>query len=186
MPLSAQSVCKRGAFKLESGSSCTNPVSGEGPAIRSIGNLDQDRPFVDVKIGKTGKQALVDTGADICVVSEEFYKVLISQNSLTRAEQSGPRIKCTSASGNEFRNRGEIRLKFEIGRVAYSHPFQILQGLTKPIIIGSDFLQKQKAVIDFHEYTIRMNGQVVQMMKDDERDEEVFLLKTCHKVPLPS
>ena len=121
-------------------------MSTGGPQ-KTIGIMDGIKPFCKAKIGSHDVEVLIDTGADVSVISEFFFKTIDSQ-------QIGRLIK-----GNKFVNRGEAEIKFNLGDIPYKHKFQILKGLTKNDILGSDFLSKNQALIDFYQQTLRIGKQ---------------------------
>ena len=64
--------------------------------------------------------------------------------------------------------------------------FQILKWLSKQVIVGSDFLGKHNALIDFREATIRIGKQVFSKGKGNSSTPGCYLVKTLGKTELKS
>lgn len=161
-----------------------------GPTVgprRQIGSLDeQGRPFCQIKIHKRDGRALVDTGADISVMSERYFRKLRGQTQLRLDAGVETLPECTSASGDLFASIGRVTLRFQLGSRVFKHPFLVLTGLTKPIIIGSDFLREQGAIIDFHEHTLRIGAMTVPMLKPGQSRNEVRLIRCTRRTVVQS
>ena len=71
-----------------------------------------------------------------------------------------------------------------MGQTTFQWTFQVLKGLTKQVILGSDFLGRNKALIDFREATLRVGKHVFQMEGRDKTASECYLLKTLGRVEL--
>ena len=126
----------------------------------------------------------MDTGADVSAVSESFYNSLPSKIILSRNYNRDTLMQCASASGTDFENLGEVELEFRIDSVPYKHNFQVLKGLSKPVIIGSDFLGKHNAIVDFYQQSIRIGQHMFKMGKSISELDGIHLLHTTQRVTL--
>ena len=148
----------------------------------ALETLTWQNPFVMQNLATKKVSVLIDTGADISVMSESFFKKL--EPKLIRQLNRHALAQCTSASGNDFKNVGKALVEFRMGQTTFQWTFQVLKGLTKQVILGSDFLGKNKALIDFREATLRVGKHVFQMEGRDKTAPECYLLKTLGRVEL--
>ena len=117
------------------------------------------------KFGKQKIQTLVNTGADVSVMSVKFFEKLDTIPIKTVSLDKNGLAHCTSASCNVLTNVGKAMVEFELGQKKFQCTFQILKGLAKQVILGSDFLGKHKALIDIREATLRIGKMYSQWEK---------------------
>ena len=79
--------------------------------------------------------ALIDTGATRCCISEQYYmklqlaKIHLLQN-----------INVRSATGSNLAPIGLVNCIFELGGTKFNGDFIVCKNLTRPLILGRDFL----------------------------------------------
>ena len=83
--------------------------------------------------------ALVDTGATRCCLSEEYYQQL-----LLPGLKPVHKLQVRTASGSSLCPTGTITCDFKLGKQPFSFKFIICRGLSRPCILGLDFLRKYK------------------------------------------
>ena len=98
------------------------------------------------KIGSTLCNALIDTGATRSCMSESYYKTL-QLNSI----HSLANTRVRSATGSNLAPLGIINCTFELGKSAFTNDFIVCQNLTRPLILGSDFLIKNCVTVKYLE-----------------------------------
>ena len=87
------------------------------------------------KVGNTVCNALIDTGATRSCMSEKYYKKLhlakiyLLQN-----------VNINSATGSNLAPVGLVNCTFELGNIEFSSEFIVCKNLTRPLILGRDFL----------------------------------------------
>ena len=87
--------------------------------------------------------ALIDTGATRCCMSEVYYRKLQLPE-----VQLLLKISVRSATGSNLSLIGLVKCTFLLGDTPFEHSFIVHRKLTKPLILGRDFLvQNQIAVI---------------------------------------
>ena len=79
--------------------------------------------------------ALIDTGATRCCVSEEYYQRL--QLSKMHLLQN---ISIRSATGSTLAPIGLVNCTFILGSTSFNFDFIVCRNLTRPLILGRDFL----------------------------------------------
>ena len=87
------------------------------------------------QIGTSVCHALIDTGATRSCISEKYYQSL----PLTKI-QFIQNISVRSATGSNLSPLGLINCSFELGKVKFNSDFIVCKNLTKPLILGRDFL----------------------------------------------
>ena len=86
-------------------------------------------------IGTSVCHALTYTGATRSCISEKYYQSLL----LTKI-QSVQNISVISATGSNLTPLGLINCSFELGKVKFNSNFIVCKNLTRPLILGRDFL----------------------------------------------
>ena len=87
------------------------------------------------RIGTSVCNALIDTGATRSCISEKYYQSL----SLTKI-QFIQNISVRSATGSNLTPIGLVNCSFELGRIKFNSDFIVCKNLTRPLILGRDFL----------------------------------------------
>ena len=87
------------------------------------------------KMGTTICKALIDTGATRCCISEEYYRKLqLSKNHLLQ------NVNMRSAIGSNLAPIGLVTCTFVLGDTTFNCDFIVCKNLTRPLILGRDFL----------------------------------------------
>ena len=98
------------------------------------------------KIGTTMCNALIDTGATRSCMSEKYYKklqlvkILLLQN-----------VNVKSATGSNLAPVGLVNCTFELGKAKFSSDFIVCKNLTRPLILGRDFLIRNHVSVRYSE-----------------------------------
>ena len=110
------------------------------------------------KIGTTMCNALIDTGATRCCMSENYYKKLklAKIHSLQNAN-------VRSATGSKLAPVGLINCTFELGKTIFSSDFIVCRNLTRPLILGRGFLIQNHVSVRYSE-----NGKYILDYKQQE------------------
>ena len=83
--------------------------------------------------------ALVDTGTTRSCLNEEYYQQL-----LLPGLKPVHKLQVRTASGSSLCPTGTITCDFKLGKQPFSFEFIICRGLSRPCILGLDFLRKYK------------------------------------------
>ena len=83
--------------------------------------------------------ALVDTGATRSCLSEEYYQQL-----LLPGLKPVHKLQVRTASGSSLCPTGTVSCDFKLGKQPFSFEFIVCRGLSRPCILGLDFLGKYK------------------------------------------
>ena len=97
-------------------------------------------------MGSTKTNALVDTGADISVMSKQF----LNKTGFTHGQLKPASCKTIIAvNGQHVRILGKIQLCISIQNKSFNHLVHVLDNLHHSLILGRDFLKRNEAKLDF-------------------------------------
>ncbi len=118
------------------------------------------RPRCTIQIGERHLSALIDTGAGQTVINEQcFHSLPRSALQHFRKDDTRP---CRSASGHVMKSIGTCTLLCKIGSRPLNIDFCILSDLHEPVILGTDFLNKHAAQLDFYKHTLNVGGEIIK------------------------
>ena len=97
-------------------------------------------------MGTTVCNALIDTGATTCCLSEEYYRKL--QLSRIHLLQN---ISVIPATGTNLAPGGLVNCTFMLGDITFNFDFIVCKNLTRPLILGRDFLIQNHIAVRYSE-----------------------------------
>ena len=98
------------------------------------------------KMGITVCNALIDIGATRCCISEEYYRKL--QLSKIHLLQN---VSVRSATGSNLAPIGLVNCTFMLGDTTFNCDFIVCKNLTRPLILGRDFLIQNHISVRYSE-----------------------------------
>ena len=116
--------------------------------------------LTEVKVTIAGKdyKTLIDTGSEISVIAENVLGELRETNkNIPILPVAGVTVVGVTGVRSK-RVTKQIHLNFLINDTEFENIFLVVKGLSLDIILGNDFLQRNKAVIDFKEKIVEFNG----------------------------
>ena len=96
--------------------------------------MEQGTTF-PTKIGTTMCNALIETDAARSCMSEKYYRTLQLANI-----QLLQNVNVKSATGSNLAPVGLVNCTFELGKTEFNSEFIVCKNLTRPLILGRDFL----------------------------------------------
>ena len=99
---------------------------------------------VPIQVGNSKCNALIDTGATKSVISESYCKDL-----MLPTPKQVYNIDVRSASGNRLKTMGITECAFSLGNQPYTYNFLVCKDLSRPIILGLDFLRANRIGTDW-------------------------------------
>ena len=132
------------------------------------------------KVGSTLCNALIDTGATKSCMSESYYKTL-HLNSIHSVVNTCVR----SATGSNLSPLCIVNCPLKLGNTTFVNDFIVCQNLTRPLILGKDFLMKNHITVRYAE-----NGKCILNFQQEEMVAALDItnapqLKTSTSVLLP-
>ncbi len=88
---------------------------------------------------------MVDSGSSVSIVRQEL---LDSFEGITKVRPA-PQLQLVTASGEPLPNLDHIKAPVRIKHQSVLHNFVVVRSLVSPVILGTDFLQQHKLVLDF-------------------------------------
>ena len=129
--------------------------------------------------------ALVDSGADISLISRETFEKIDAKNVLEFSTEDC--IPLHSVSGEELENFGTAVLRVKMSKFESTYKFQIIEGMNTQCILGNDFLTDFEAQLDFGRKTLNLEGTVIPLRSQKLKCASVTsLVRTSQKVTVPA
>ena len=100
---------------------------------------------VPATLEHTPCNALLDTGTTRSCLCEEYYQQL-----LLPELKPVHKLQVRTASGNSLCPNGTITSDFKLGKQPFSFEFIVCRGLSRPCVLGLDFLRKYKIGIGWN------------------------------------
>ena len=136
---------------------------------------------LQVAIGSVKVWALVDSGANISVISSELAARVRSHSLCLGSE--APDFKKIKGVGGEIHEVTEkLTFEFRINSLLLQHSFHVINGHHN-VILGIDFLKENSAVVDFGLGQLAIKGLTVQLGHPAIRS---CLAKTVSTVHIPA
>ena len=110
------------------------------------------------KIGTSVCNALIDTGTTKSCISEKFYQQLPTINM-----QKLKNVSVKLATGSNLTPLGIICCSFELGNIRFHKNLIVCRNLTRPLILGRDFLLQHHITVHYAE-----NGKCVLVYQQQE------------------
>ena len=98
------------------------------------------------KVGSTLCNVLIDMGATKSCMGESYYRTLHISSICSLVN-----THVRSATGSNLSPLGIINCTFELGKTAFINDFIVCQNLTRPLILGRDFLMKNHITVQYAE-----------------------------------
>lgn len=139
-------------------------------------------PYIKTSINNREYDMLIDSGAEICAISEEYYNNIIQDDSkIPVIPLTG--LSIHNAMGNKpTKVTKQILLPIEIGNEQIQTPFIVINNLNEKGIMGSDFLETNKSLIDYEkrQLTIKINNNMYDIpFSEKETKQPVHLRAIC-------
>lgn len=119
---------------------CPNKINCQYLFFRAIGNFEAKEIKLKMIIGDKVIVGLVDTGSSVNLIKSKYIQ--------------GKKIeKCkeylVSANGSEIKSLGKVKLSFRIETNTFEDDFVVSDDFTSDLILGYQFLKKEKVQINF-------------------------------------
>ena len=103
--------------------------------------------------------SLVDSACKVSLISEKLHnKIKNSKHVSNITTHDIDIIPLKSITGQKLTSLARATIQSKIGKRNVRHTFQIVQGLPKSAILGIDFLENHKLLLDFHQRTLCVKG----------------------------
>ena len=116
--------------------------------------------FLSCDVNGVKSQALLDTGAEVTIISEDLY--YRTKTNVSKLEP--PRKPVLGANNMPLDVVGETELTLRLGGIKAQHKVLVSRGLPQPVLIGIDFLMAHKCIINFDTKTVYSEGGPTEMV----------------------
>lgn len=123
----------------------------------------RNTPVCKIDFGLYTVHAIVDTGADISAVSTACLRRIPAAH--VDMFIGGHDRNVQSVTGSRLEVTGMAHLNFYLGTKRCKQAFITVKNLSKPLIIGSDFLGREKASIDLDLRLMHMGRQSIPLIR---------------------
>ena len=117
---------------------------------------------VPIRIGQNSYRALIDTGAEICLINEKTFEKLKPKREIVDKN-----INLQTAGGESLTVVGQTMLEFKLADTKFVHPFIVIRNLNRNIIIGGDFMEKQGVRIYYDLKQVRVGTRYLPYQNDE-------------------
>ena len=124
-------------------------------------NIPNSPNSILTKIQNFQLRALVDTGAALSLLKADIYNNLKYRPKLQRTD-----VSLQSANGSSIKVLGSIDLDFKIAGIKLKHEFIVVTDLNRNIILGRDFLMKNKVRIYCDLHKLKLQNAYVPLEND--------------------
>ncbi|GFO19336.1 retrovirus-related pol polyprotein from transposon 412 [Plakobranchus ocellatus] len=125
-------------------------------------------------VGNVSVDAIVDTAAEITVISEEVYRRLIH-----KPRVSGKRRFQMAGKGKASWANLEGPISVKIGQLSTQETVYVAQ-INDDMLLGVDYLDKYNDVIDFEDHTLQMQGEQIPLRTlVSDRRSKAYLKHRC-------
>ncbi|CAC5355711.1 unnamed protein product [Mytilus coruscus] len=104
-----------------------------------------------------------------------------------RQRRRNPCYRC-GASGASLRAVGQIHVTIEIGCLSMEQTFQVFENFTHSVILGLDFLDQQKARLNFDDKTLVLQSGIteVPLTNGENNDNSICFISLINDEVIPS
>ncbi|OWZ17661.1 Gag-pol fusion protein [Phytophthora megakarya] len=142
----------------------SNTLAAMSPAVAQSPDKEDAKMVVQIQVGKTRVTALLDTGCTSSAIDRATATMTKYDISLRPAVAN---FLNTDGSPGTTTHNAEATFKmldFSHSRTC-SHEFRVADKLLYPVMLGQDFMQKQRMVLDFDRRIIDWDGIEIPMTK---------------------
>lgn len=120
-------------------------------------------PVINIKINGKICTGLVDTGASISIIQRKTFDEIKTDPRIKKIHSP---ISVNAITGHELNISGAYQLPVNMGHKMLNHVFYVVDQdfcANYSLIIGFDFLEKYKLIVDFNEYVLKSNNLIVKI-----------------------
>lgn len=128
---------------------------------------------------------LVDTGSAVTIVREDVWRETMQSD---WGQLAAPLHPTVAANGQELDLRGQSEVMICVGGLAKRHTVLVARGLTQECLLGPDYLQKHRCVVDLDKRILCAGGSVVSFISqiDNGTNAAVCHVKFAHTTVVPA
>ena len=133
---------------------------------REISSLSEKSPRCLIKFGSHKIWALLDTGAQFTVIREDQYHKIPQKCKLALNTEVWRNLR--AANNAPIIMKGIATLEMELGGQKFKHDCVIVKNLFRPMLLGTEFLAKNHAIINYDQERLMLKGATVTLLGTEE------------------
>ena len=160
-------------------------AQGSGDEIFDLGCVHSTNigaKLCPVSVGTEHILALVDSGADLSIVSAKVLKKI--KPHLVKKQTDSKQTLLRSVTGDTLIVLGLVQIHLSFGNQKFWHHFHVIENTTKKMILESDFLFETGATIDLRGRTLALGSEVVLLKDKSYPQGDCMIVNTVDKVVL--
>lgn len=116
---------------------------------------------------------MLDSGATASICSDDFFQIIKNNKLVVKTVKELNKF-AISASGDRIKFAKEALIHFKIAHLSWTFKFLVAPKLPVPVILGTDFLHKTRAIIDMGqlEVTFPYGDNIIMAMTPSEMDDD--------------
>ena len=135
------------------------PSSKNVANTNSILTNDKALPMIKVNVNGVEANALVDTGATVSVIDDDFRQSHMALKMLPLVDAG---LTVYSATDDVLPIMGFVELDLSVGRHSYLCKFIVVKGMRQKLIIGCNFMSEYNVSVNIgNERVIFQNGEEI-------------------------
>ena len=116
--------------------------------------------LIFIRLGNCKARALLDSGSTISAINGNLFQ----KSEFASLPLKTPKVPhIIGAGGATHPIQGQIDLQFSIGSLLLSQTFYVIPALRQSMILGTDFLQKNEARLDWQNNTLSLRQNTVNV-----------------------
>jgi hypothetical protein len=119
-------------------------------------------------------EMLVDTGSAVIIVREDVWRGTLQSDWSWLVTSPQPAV---AANGQELDLLGQRDTVIHVGGLAKKHTVLIAKGLVQECLLGADFLQKHRCVVDLDKRVLSAGGSAVSFNSPTDKGTNAAV---CH------
>ena len=141
-----------------------------------------DTNLIPIHFNNKQAHALLDSGAHISCISMSLYnKIKSSCSKLQKSSYS----EVYGVGGEILHVHGSVTASFQIGNSKFSQVFHVFQKLHNDLILGIDFLQKYRCIVDFSANELKINREIIATISPSSSSSScIGLARACADITL--
>jgi hypothetical protein len=148
----------------------------------SADNIDTKTLYIKMYVNNKEILGVVDTAAQVSVFNSSLFEQIVP-----RPKLQGRIILKGADKFSEIEAKLAEQSKVQIGST-FINWNMVVADITDSVILGMYFLEKQRAVIDLSDYSIRLNGQnipSVMINTAENQHVKIYRVNTTKRIVIP-